>query len=133
MIHSGVNPEDSLMLDHIGVAVANYEQSKRFYQAALAPLGYALVMEFGGDAAGLGVGGRPDFWISQGASGAPAHIAFTARDRATVDAFHKAALAAGGRDNGGPGVRAQYHPTYYGAFVLDLDGNNIEAVCHAPA
>ena len=121
------------MLDHIGVAVSNYEKSKRFYAAALAPLGYAVVMEFGSDAAGLGADGRPDFWLSQGASVAPAHIAFAARDRPTVDAFYKAAIAAGGRDNGLPGVRAQYHPTYYGAFVLDPDGNNIEAVCHSPA
>ncbi len=121
------------MLDHIGVAVSNYEKSKHFYAAALAPLGYAIVMEFGGDAVGLGVDGRPDFWLSQGASVATTHIAFAARDRATVDAFYKAAIAAGGRDNGGPGVRAQYHPTYYGAFVLDPDGNNVEAVCHAPA
>jgi catechol 2,3-dioxygenase-like lactoylglutathione lyase family enzyme len=121
------------MLDHIGVAVSNYEKSKSFYAAALAPLGYAIVMEFGGDAVGLGVDGRPDIWLSQGASVATTHIAFAARDRATVDAFHKAAVAAGGRDNGGPGVRTQYHPTYYGAFVLDPDGNNVEAVCHAPA
>ena len=121
------------MLDHIGVAVSNYEKSKRFYAAALAPLGYAVVMEFGGDAVGLGAGGRPDFWLSQGASVAPAHIAFAARDRASVDAFYKAAIAAGGRDNGGPGVRVQYHPTYYGAFMLDPDGNNVEAVCHAAA
>jgi catechol 2,3-dioxygenase-like lactoylglutathione lyase family enzyme len=121
------------MLDHIGVAVSNYQKSKAFYQAALAPLGYQVVMEFAGDAAGLGVGGKPDFWLSQGASVAPAHIAFAASDRVTVDAFYKAALAAGGRDNGAPGLRTQYHPTYYGAFVLDPDGNNIEAVCHTPA
>jgi catechol 2,3-dioxygenase-like lactoylglutathione lyase family enzyme len=121
------------MLDHIGVAVSNYAKSKQFYSAALEPLGYAVVMEFGGDAVGLGVSGRPDFWLSQGASVAPAHIAFAASSRAAVDAFYKAAIAAGGRDNGGPGVRAQYHPTYYGAFVFDPDGNNVEAVCHAPA
>jgi catechol 2,3-dioxygenase-like lactoylglutathione lyase family enzyme len=125
--------ESSRMLDHIGVSVSNYEKSKRFYAAALAPLGYAVVVEFGGDAVGLGVGERADFWLSQGASVAPAHFAFAAGDRASVDAFHRAAIEAGGRDNGAPGVRAQYHPTYYGAFVLDPDGNNVEAVCHAPA
>ena len=121
------------VLDHMTVRVRDMDASRAFYAAALAPLGYGIVMEFGGDAAGLGADGKPDFWLSQGASVAPAHIAFAARDRATVDAFHKAALAAGGRDNGAPGIRAHYHPTYYGAFVLDPDGNNIEAVCHSPA
>ena len=121
-----------MILDHIGFGVSDYPRAKDFYSKALAPLGYAVVMEFGGDAVGLGVDGRPDFWLSQGASVAATHIAFAARDRATVDAFYKAAIAAGGRDNGGPGVRAQYHPTYYGAFVLDLDGHNVEAVCHVP-
>jgi catechol 2,3-dioxygenase-like lactoylglutathione lyase family enzyme len=123
------------VLDHLGIAVADYAKSKLFFQRALAPLGYELVMEFGGEAAGLGVGGRPDFWIakSTGTTSGPAHICFAAESRAVVDAFHKAALAAGGTDNGAPGLRPQYHPTYYGAFVLDPDGNNVEAVCHAPA
>ena len=118
------------MIDHIGVHVSDYERSKRFYAAALAPLGYAVVMELG-DAAGLGARGRPDFWISAGRA-APLHVAFAAENRKLVDEFHRAALAAGGRDNGKPGLRAHYHPTYYGAFVLDPDGNNIEAVCHGP-
>jgi len=121
------------MLDHIGVAVSNYQKSKSFYAAALAPLGYQVVMEFGSDAAGLGVGGKPDFWLESGGSGARGHIAFAANDRATVDAFYKAAIAAGGRDNGAPGLRPQYHANYYGAFVFDPDGNNVEAVCHTPA
>lgn len=123
------------MIDHTGFAVSNFEKSKRFYAAALRPLGYALVAEFAGEAAGFGdqgAAGRADFWIAQGASVAATHVAFAAVDRATVDAFHRAALAAGGTDNGAPGVRAQYHPSYYGAFVLDPDGNNVEAVCHTP-
>lgn len=123
------------MLDHLGISVADFEKSKLFFRRALAPLGYEVVMEFGAEAAGLGVGGRPDFWLakSAGAVSGPAHICFGASSRAAVDAFHKAALAAGGKDNGAPGLRPQYHPTYYGAFVLDPDGNNVEAVCHAPA
>jgi catechol 2,3-dioxygenase-like lactoylglutathione lyase family enzyme len=118
------------MLDHLGLAVADYARSRRFFQQALAPLDYTLLLEFG-TAAGLGVG-RPDFWIAQGSPTGPVHVAFGCASRKQVDAFHAAALAAGGRDNGAPGVRAQYHPTYYGAFVLDPDGNNVEAVCHAP-
>ena len=119
------------MLDHLSVRVSDYGRSKRFYEAALAPLGYKLVMEFDG-AAGLGVGGKPDFWIAQGAAGGPLHIAFASPTRALVNAFYKAALAAGARDNGAPGVRIEYHPNYYGGFVLDPDGNNVEAVCHLP-
>ena len=118
------------MLDHIGVHVSDYERSKRFYAAALAPLGYLVVMEYG-DAVGLGAGGKPDFWISTGRP-APLHIAFAAASQKLVDEFYSAALAAGGRDNGKPGLRGEYHPTYYGAFVLDPDGNNVEAVCHRP-
>ena len=76
--------------------------------------------------------GKPDFWISEGRTGEPVHVAFASASRSPVDAFHRAALAAGGRDNGAPGIRAEYHPTYYGAFVLDPDGNNVEAVCHIP-
>jgi catechol 2,3-dioxygenase-like lactoylglutathione lyase family enzyme len=121
------------MIDHTGVSVADLAKSKAFYRAALAPLGYGLLMEF--DAfAGFGVAPKPDFWIGKGKPNVPpVHVAFRADSRAHVDAFHKAALAAGGRDNGAPGLRPQYHPNYYGAFVLDPDGNNIEAVCHAPA
>jgi len=128
------------MLDHIGLAVSDYARSRRFFDAALAPLGIAVVMEVtpeqsgGGAHAGFGSDGRPYFWIGDGkAPTTGVHVAFTAPDRTTVDAFYKAALAAGGRDNGAPGIRAHYHPHYYGAFVLDPDGHNIEAVCHAPA
>jgi catechol 2,3-dioxygenase-like lactoylglutathione lyase family enzyme len=128
------------MIDHIGFAVSDYERAKAFYTQALAPLGYVLVMEVGADenpsgfpAAGFGAGGKPDFWIGgEGKLEKPVHVAILANDRKTVDAFYKAALAAGAKDNGAPGVRAHYHPNYYGAFVLDLDGHNIEAVCHAP-
>jgi catechol 2,3-dioxygenase-like lactoylglutathione lyase family enzyme len=120
------------MLDHITLHVSDYARSKRFYESALAPLGYTVMMEFGGAFAGLGADGKPDFWIAHAEPAKPLHIAFASRDRATVDAFHRAALAAGARDNGAPGLRPQYHPNYYGAFVFDPDGNNIEAVCHAP-
>jgi catechol 2,3-dioxygenase-like lactoylglutathione lyase family enzyme len=120
------------MLDHIGLRVSDYAASKRFFERALAPLGYEVMMEFGGATAGFGAAGKPDFWISAGSAGTPVHIAFASPDRASVDAFHEAALAAGARDNGAPGLRPQYHPHYYGAFVYDRDGNNIEAVCHDP-
>ena len=121
------------MIDHIGLQVSDFAKSKRFYAAALAPLGYKTLREFGDDAAGFGVE-RPDFWIGKGARPTAAtHVCFAATSRAQVDAFYKAAMAAGGRDNGAPGLRTQYHPTYYGAFVLDADGNNVEAVCHQPA
>jgi len=129
------------MIDHIGFPVSDYARSKAFYTKALAPLGYSLVMEVGGDvteshapAAGFGAGGKPDFWIGgEGGLEKPLHVAILAKDRASVDAFHRAALAAGGKDNGAPGLRPHYHPNYYGAFVLDPDGHNIEAVCHAPS
>jgi catechol 2,3-dioxygenase-like lactoylglutathione lyase family enzyme len=121
------------MIDHTGVGVSDLARSKAFYVAALMPLGYALLMEWG-QHAGLGVPPKPDFWIGAGkVNDPPLHVAFRAKDRATVDAFHRAALAAGGRDNGAPGLRPHYHPDYYGAFVLDPDGHNIEAVCHEPA
>ena len=119
------------MLDHVGLVVSDYEKSKAFYQRALAPLGYKVLMDFG-QAAGFGTE-RPDFWLSGGEGASPSgpiHLCFAAADQATVDAFHVAALAAGGEDNGKPGIRAIYHPTYYGAFILDPDGNNIEAVHH---
>jgi catechol 2,3-dioxygenase-like lactoylglutathione lyase family enzyme len=125
------------MIDHIGFPVSDYARAKAFYTAALAPLDYGLIMEVaqedrpGESAAGFGANGKPDFWIGgEGALNKPVHIAIQAKDRATVDAFYKAALAAGGSDNGAPGIRAHYHPNYYGAFVLDPDGHNIEAVCH---
>jgi catechol 2,3-dioxygenase-like lactoylglutathione lyase family enzyme len=120
------------MLDHIGLQVSDYARSKRFFEEALEPLAYNLIMEFGGSTAGFGVGAKPDFWISQGQATAPVHVAFASLDRATVDAFYKAAIAAGGRDNGAPGLRPEYHPNYYGAFVYDPDGNNVETVCHRP-
>ena len=124
------------MLDHIGFEVSDYERSKAFYEAALAPLGIELLMEFQSASAGFGSetehGPKPYFWIHsrgrQVVSGA--HLAFAARDRAGVDAFHAAALAAGAADNGAPGPRPIYHPNYYGAFVLDPDGNNVEVVFH---
>jgi catechol 2,3-dioxygenase-like lactoylglutathione lyase family enzyme len=118
------------MLDHVGIPVSDFERSKRFYEEALSPLGYELIMEPHPGAAGLGRSGKPDFWIGQGEPGHPVHVAFAADDRASVEAFHEAAVAAGGRDNGRPGLRPEYHPSYYGAFVLDPDGNNVEAVCH---
>ena len=128
------------MIDHIGFPVVDIARSRAFYEAALAPLGYGVVMEVSAEETGaaahvgFGLPGRPDFWITSGGSlGGCLHVAFAAADRATVDAFHAAALAAGGRDNGAPGLRPHYHPHYWGAFVLDPDGHNIEAVCHRPA
>jgi len=126
------------MIDHIGFPVADYARSKAFYTQVLAPLGFSLIMEVrqdrnGSPAAGFGADGKPDFWIGgEGGLNRPMHVAITARTRAAVDAFYRAALAAGGRDNGAPGLRPQYHANYYGAFVLDPDGHNVEAVCHAP-
>jgi catechol 2,3-dioxygenase-like lactoylglutathione lyase family enzyme len=120
------------VIDHISLHVSDLAAAKAFYSAALAPLGYTVLMDFG-HVAGLGVAPKPDFWLSGGGpEKPPAHIAFRAANRAEVDAFYKAAIAAGGVDNGGPGPRAIYHPGYYGAFVLDADGNNIEAVTHIP-
>ncbi len=128
------------MLDHLGFTVVDYPRSRAFYRKALAPLGFDVVMDVtremsgGYEGCGFGPPGRPQFWIGTG-TGAPGrgmHIAFSAGTRAEVDAFHAAALAAGGTDNGAPGLRPQYHANYYGAFVIDPDGHNIEAVCHAP-
>jgi catechol 2,3-dioxygenase-like lactoylglutathione lyase family enzyme len=121
------------MIDHARITVANIAKSKAFYGAALAPLGYAVLMAWE-RYAGFGVAPKPDFWIGEGTPNVPpVHVAFHAESRAQVDAFYRAALAAGGRDNGPPGLRPHYHPNYYGAFVLDPDGHNIEAVCHHPA
>jgi catechol 2,3-dioxygenase-like lactoylglutathione lyase family enzyme len=119
-------------LDHVSLDVSDYDASKAFYEGALAPLGVRLMMEPAPKIGGFG-GDFPFFWVAERGRGPDSgtHVAFRVEDRATVDAFHEAALAAGGRDNGGPGVREIYHPTYYGAFVLDPDGNNVEAVCHA--
>ncbi|WP_269630703.1 VOC family protein [Pelomonas sp. BJYL3] len=127
------------MIDHTGVVVSDFERSKAFYRQALAPIGYQLLLEFPAavtghtDVAGFGEPPKPDFWISRGTPNQPPiHIAFRVGTRAEVDAFHRAALAAGGQDNGAPGLRPHYHPDYYGAFVHDPDGHNIEAVCHLP-
>ena len=122
------------MIDHIGIEVSNYQLAVGFYKKALAPLGYSLLMEVQGFA-GFGLkkpeGPIANFWIQQGDNPTKkAHIAFTAPKRKTADGFYKAAINAGGKDNGAPGIREIYHPNYYGAFVLDPDGHNIEAVCH---
>jgi catechol 2,3-dioxygenase-like lactoylglutathione lyase family enzyme len=127
------------MIDHVGFSVSDYARAKAFYEGALAPLGYRLVMEAaaqetGKPAAEFGADGKPDFWVGgEGKLEKPLHVAIVAKDRATVDEFHRAALAAGGRDNGAPGLRPHNHPNYYAAFVLDPDGHNIEAVCNASA
>jgi len=127
------------MIDHMGLTVSDAAKSRRFYDRALAGIGYAVVMEVpkeftGGHATfGYGVPPKPDFWISEGTPNEPRlHVAFRAERRSQVDEFHKAALAAGGKDNGAPGLRPHYHKDYYGAFVLDPDGHNIEVVCHTP-
>ncbi len=121
------------MIDHVGFAVKAYEAAKEFYGTALAPLGYVLIMEVGA-AAGFGRGGKPDFWIEKNDTpAARLHLAVNAATRAEVDAFYKAALAAGAKDNGPPGLREIYHPHYYGAFVIDPEGHNLEAVCHTPS
>jgi catechol 2,3-dioxygenase-like lactoylglutathione lyase family enzyme len=120
------------MIDHVTANVSDFERAKRFYVQALEPLGYSLRMEFDG-AAGFGAAeGMPDFWIGSRSERGATHVAFSAPDRAAVDAFHAAALEAGGTDNGAPGLRPHYHETYYAAFVHDPDGNNLEAVCHRP-
>jgi catechol 2,3-dioxygenase-like lactoylglutathione lyase family enzyme len=117
------------MIDHVNLGVGDLEASRRFYERALAPLGITVLMDFE-TTVGFGTEGKPAFWISDREPSAPLHLAFSAPGEATVDAFHEAALAAGGTDNGQPGLRPQYHESYYGAFVLDPDGNNIEAVTH---
>lgn len=130
------------MIDHTGVVVSDFEAGKRFYERALGAIGLGKLREFPAavtghtDVAGFGPSGKAEFWISaatagQGSNKPPVHVAFRVDTRANVDTFYAAALAAGGTDNGGPGVRAHYHPNYYGAFVRDPDGHNIEAVCHA--
>lgn len=130
------------MIDHLSLAVTDYQRARRFYDTCLATLGYHVAMELTDIpeivACGYGPGEHePNFWIGAGQPPGPApappdgqHVAFVAPDRAAVDAFHAAALAQGGRDNGTPGVRAQYHPSYYAAFVIDPDGYHLEAVCH---
>ena len=128
------------MLDHIGLAISDIRRSEAFYTAALKPLSITKLYEYGpdktdsgGTAIGFGKDMMPFFWIGdKERTGEGTHVAFTAPDRAAVDAFYEAAIAAGGRDNGGPGPRPKYHPNYYGAFVLDPDGINVEAVSHRP-
>jgi catechol 2,3-dioxygenase-like lactoylglutathione lyase family enzyme len=129
----------TIEIDHIGLSVSDFAAAKAFYTAALAPLRVSVIMEFGADVtgdqpvAGLGADGKPFLWISGGGKTSPhTHVAIRAENRAQVDAFYAAAIAAGGKDNGGPGLREMYHPNYYGAFVLDADGHNIEACCHHP-
>ena len=119
------------MIDHIGVRAQDFDRIVDFYRAALAPIGYRVLMEFP-NTAGLGADGKPDLWISQtDKPGNPTHVALLGQ-RSQIDQFHAAALAAGGTDNGPPGLRADYHPNYYAAFVLDPEGNNVEVVCHFP-
>jgi catechol 2,3-dioxygenase-like lactoylglutathione lyase family enzyme len=127
------------VLDHIGFPVSDYEKSKAFYAAVLAPLGIRLLLDMdlsdeGGPAGYAGFGAqRPQFWIGTGkVLTGRLHVAFAAKDRGEVRAFYEAALAAGAKDNGPPGLRPHYHANYYGAFVLDPDGHNIEAVSHLP-
>ena len=122
-------------IDHLTIPVRDMAASTRFYEAALAPFGIEMAevegaVGFGGVGVGFGPPGSVDFFVTEGEPAAPMHIAFVAPDRATVDAFHAAALAAGGRDNGAPGLRPRYHADYYGGYVLDPDGHNVEAVCH---
>jgi catechol 2,3-dioxygenase-like lactoylglutathione lyase family enzyme len=137
--------KERLMIDHLGITVTDFAAAKAFYDAALAPLGIGVVMTVGPEETGgsshCGYGsnadrrdiqaGKPSFWIGDGGGPTgPAHICFRAQDRAAVEAFHAAAIAAGGTDNGPPGLRPHYHPGYYGAFVLDAEGRNVEAVHH---
>jgi catechol 2,3-dioxygenase-like lactoylglutathione lyase family enzyme len=127
------------MIDHVGLRVRDVAHATEFYLKALAPLGYGVVMQVsaeetdGSPAVGFGTGQKPSFWIGQGepASG-PMHVAFVAPSRAAVDSFYAAAMKAGGKDNGAPGLRPEYHVNYYGAFVFDPEGNTAEAVCHLP-
>jgi catechol 2,3-dioxygenase-like lactoylglutathione lyase family enzyme len=125
------------MIDHLGISVRNHAQSKAFYLAALAPLGIGVIMavsqeESGApsDFTGFGSNGKPCFWIGEGVVGSGMHLAFVAQTRKQVDEFYRAAIDAGAKDNGPPGIRAHYHPNYYGAFVIDANGVNLEAVCH---
>jgi catechol 2,3-dioxygenase-like lactoylglutathione lyase family enzyme len=121
------------MIDHVGLNVRDLASAKAFYELALAPFGYRIFMEWE-KVVGFGIEASvPDFWIHErGEPTATAHVSFRAKDRTVVDAFHRAALEAGARDNGAPGLRPHYHEHYYGGFVLDPDGNNVEAVCHDP-
>ena len=122
------------MLDHVTIGVRDIGQSQAFYDRALRPLGITRLYAEGDQFAGYGVQPKAFFWIGRRETfQTGAHIAFAANDRATVDRFYQEAIAAGGKDNGKPGLRPHYHQNYYGAFILDPDGHNIEAVCHSPA
>jgi predicted lactoylglutathione lyase len=122
------------MIDHTSVSVSDYEKAKKFYKKALAPLGYELDKDFPDyKAAGFKQGGKSDFWIGGVEKTAAVHVAFAAQNKEEVDAFYAAGIAAGGKDNGAPGYRTDYSPGYYGAFVHDMDGNNIEAVWRDPS
>ena len=116
------------MIEHTGIFVSNYKQAKEFYTKALKPLGYKLSMEFG-ESCGFMEGGHTSFWIVKKARTAKGHVAFGAKSRKAVRDFHEAAMRGAGKDNGKPGLRKDYSPDYYAAFILDKDGNNIEAVC----
>jgi catechol 2,3-dioxygenase-like lactoylglutathione lyase family enzyme len=118
------------MIDHVSLSVRDYQKSKDFYVAALAPLGYELLHEFEGRVGGFGRDRKPAFWIREGSPQGTVHIAFAAADREAVEGFYAAAVSAGGRDNGPPGLRTVYHPDYYGAYIFDPDDNNVEAVHH---
>jgi catechol 2,3-dioxygenase-like lactoylglutathione lyase family enzyme len=129
----------TIEIDHTSLSVSDYEAAKTFYAAALKPLRVGILMEYPAsvtgnfDVCGLGADGKPFLWLANAGKTTPrVHICLRAETRAQVDAFHAAAIAAGGKDNGGPGLRPLYHPSYYGAFVLDADGHNLEAVCHKP-
>ena len=118
------------MLDHVSLSVSDIDRSRKFYDEALRPLGIERLYAEGENASGYGANRKAFFWIGlREGSQTGSHVAFAAHDRETVDRFHRAALAAGGQDNGQPGLRPHYHADYYGAFVLDPDGHNIEAVC----
>jgi len=120
------------MIDHVSVRVQDFPRLLAFYRDALAPIGYSVIMEYPG-AVGLGAQGKPDLWLMQTEQAVnPTHVALSTARRDLIDAFHAAGLAAGGTDNGPPGLRVDYHPSYYAAFVRDPEGNNIEVVCHAP-
>lgn len=123
------------VIDHIGIGVRDFEQSLDFYTRALAPLGFERVAFVDTDnrSAGFGVRGRDDFWIHEGRPLGRVHVAFDSESREAVDAFHAAAIEAGARDNGAPGLRREYSDTYYAAYVVDPNGNNIEAVFHGDA
>ncbi len=127
------------MIDHLGITVSDYAHARAFYERVLGVLDYEVIMDVskeqtgGYEGCGFGTSGKPAFWIGTGATASTGvHVAFAAATRAAVDEFHAIALQHGARDNGAPGLRPHYHPNYYGAFVIDFDGNNLEAVCHSP-